>query len=297
MLVKAYFNPDPSTAEAWFEACHEKIAAFWKMNDGNAARALAMAWAQEHSRRLGFRWAGVWKLFKRDVVSRYFWRLEHRSFGPGWSVAEVAAYIKSLSGRPARVSIFLPSISCRAKSIRLPEDAQAITGLLRRLDRSVPVDVFPESSSQGSICFRRYSGAFGEGAFFEAGEGQAMFVFEEEQGRHAILSATKTPSGYVYGSSVQQLDAAHLQPRLQRLVEEADGLLTSRTFVCCRELGIDYLAIEGYFNPAGVDKLIVVDVDLPFDFLFFPGGELGREGQAARNSGSVPARSAARRRS
>lgn len=270
MLVKAYFNPDPSPAEAWFEACHGKIAAFWKRNDWDAARAVAMEWADIHSQRLGFRWTGVWKLFKRDVVSRYFWRLEHKSFAPGWSPPEVAAYVRSLTGRPARVSVFLPSIACRAKSIRLPRGAAAVSRLLGKLDRSVAVDVFPESSSPGSICFRRYSRAFGEGAFYEAGEGQAMFVFEAEQGQHAIASATRTPSGFEYGFSVADRDGAHLQERLRRLVDDADGLLTSRSFACCRVLGIDYVAIEGYFNPAAPDPLIVVDVDLPFDFLFFP---------------------------
>lgn len=297
MLLKPYFNPDPSSAEAWFEACHEKISALWQKNDVNAARAVAMAWAEEHSRRFRFRWTGVWKLFKRDVVSRYFWRLEHRSFAPGWSAPEVLAYVKSLSGRPARLSIFLPSIACRAKSVRLPVGSAAVSRLLGRLDRAVAVDVFPESSSLGSICFRRYSRAFGEGVFYEAGEGQAMFVFEEEQGQHAIASATKTSSGFAYGSSVQHLDSTHLHPRLQRLVEDADVLLTSRTFVCCRVLGIDYLAVEGYFNPAAPDPLIVVDVDLPFDFLFFPAAHEQRDGQTIRNAGTVPARSAARRRS
>jgi len=301
MLIKSYVIPEPSAAEAWFDTCNTLIEALLRRQDWGGARDAALVWAQGVSENHRCQTFGVWKLFKRSLVSRYFWRLEHRSFGPGWSPYDAVNYVEALAGRTMRVSVFPPTIACRAVSIRLPQTQKAATQLLARLDHQTPIDVFPESSLPGSICFRRYSRAFGEDTFYEAGEGQAMFVFEMEQGQHAIVSATNGATGFTYSWSVAGVSAVHIEAKMKRLVEDVDVAFRSKTFVCCRALGIDYVAIEGYFNPASAEPVIIVDIDLPFDYLFFPAkgtqakqeatDESVRGNQMLKNSGRVPSRS------
>lgn len=140
---------------------------------------------------------------------------------------------------------------------------------LASLERKILIEVFPESSSDTGICLRRFTSAFGEDVFYEAGMGQAMAVFEEEQGKHPkVFASKKCPMRFSMQGQGPGLDVTKIKRRLRLLIQKHDTSIQSRRSAICRRIGMDGLGIEGYFNPNTKDDLVVVDFDLPLDLAF-----------------------------
>jgi len=59
-----------------------------------------------------------------------------------------------------------------------------------------------------------------------------------------------------------------LKPVVSEFVGRCEWELQSRTFGICRTIGIEWLAMEGYWTPDAGGSLTVVDCDLPLDYVF-----------------------------
>jgi hypothetical protein len=193
MLKRRYINSEPSKAEASFAFALDGISSSVAAGDWKRARGLAKDWGIDVSRLLRIPQGQVWKEFKRHLAAHWFGRPEKRIFPPKWTVSDALAYARTFQGRNLRVSCFPEDIACHAKSIRLPaNERKKWFSVLEALDRNILIEIFPESSTSSGICFRRFASAFGEDVFYEAGKGQAMAVFEAEQGKHPTVYARKT---------------------------------------------------------------------------------------------------------
>ena len=257
----------------WFRFARRRIAEAIEQGDWLEARKVAYQWADGTCARLGVTRTGVWKLFKRSLVERWFGPIENRRFEPGWSVQEALEYANSCSGRSVRFSLFPEDIACHATSCCLPLGKEEHwERIIAQVDNSVAMEMFPESSTDDTICFRRYATEYGEEVVYEAGKGQAMFVFEQEQGRHPIVAATKVGHQYVYSSRVPPNgtveSADEIETKLRALIDLRDNDLARKCQSICRALGTDHVSIEGYFDPARSENLSMVDLDLPFDYAF-----------------------------
>jgi len=264
---------EPTREELWFQFADKRIAEAVAQGQWLKGQELAMEWANGVFDRLGLTDTGNWKLFKRSLAALGFGRVENRRFPPSWSVVEVLQYACSLEGRSVRFSLFPNDISCHAKSFRLPADRRdQWESIIARAHKSVAMEMFPEASTDDTICFRRHTDQFGETVCYEAGKGQAMFVFEQERGQHSVVSATKDGEGYIYTRIVPEehhnRTAQEIETKLKSLVKTHDWGLASKCFRLCRMLGIDYVSIEGYFDPTRPSNVLVVDLDLPFDAVF-----------------------------
>jgi hypothetical protein len=271
MLKRRYFNCDPSRAETTFSFFLDRINLSAAAGNWNGAREIAKEWSRTVSRQLRIPHRKVWKEFKRDIADHWFGRPEKRVFAPPWRVADVLAYATQFSGRNVRVSSFLENIACRSKSEPLAANEERDwPAKLSSLDANVLIEVFPESSTSNGICFRRFSSAFGEEVFYEAGKGQAMAVFEDEQGKHPTVYANKLAStGYSFRpSQLLHPEIPEIRRKLRLLIATHESSIQSKCAGICRRTGIDGLGLEGYFNPHLAKKLVVVDLDLPFDFVF-----------------------------
>jgi hypothetical protein len=104
---------------------------------------------------------------------------------------------------------------------------------------------------------------------YEAGEGQASFVFEQEQGKHSTVLAWRSGVKSRYArKSGEDGDCSAIEGKLRALIKKHENSLAMKSFCISNALGIDYLSIEGYFDPAKQDSIRIVDLDLPFDFVF-----------------------------
>lgn len=206
-----------------------------------------------------------WKVLKKRLVAAIFGEVAGRFFLPGWELPEVADYVSNLirSGDTIRISCFPNEISCHGQS-EVIDPAWKRDELLSKvgsLDRDAALHVFPQQD-EDQLCFRAaYSGA---DLLVEAGWGQAMYVFEAERGRHPIAMAHTTDSGSF------KIDAAAAVPirivsGLRMMLDTQAHWLRSMPAIVSRLLGVGQFAVEGYFNPAVPDRVVIVDIDLPLD--------------------------------
>lgn len=266
-----YVIADPRPAEAWYSAFVSIINANGWRGDLAAKRQHALEWAYGVSETASLRvWRG-WKDFKKAIAANWFGEPEHKTFYPDWDVEEVCAFACAFRNRKVRASLFPENIACHAESFVLPRTPAAVRRRLQSIDRSVMMDVFPESSTPTSICFRWHGDCFGDAVVMEAGIGQAMQVFESEQGQYALarrmfsngeLTLQKREIRSCDGEAVWEITR-----QLDTLVRKYGWYLQAQVFGICRAMGIHWLALEGYYD-SYTDTLTVVDVDLPFDPLF-----------------------------
>ncbi len=104
------------------------------------------------------------------------------------------------------------------------------------------------------ICHREW--------LIEAGFGQAMYVFENERGKHD----TETCWGqFGLKKCTYSCDEGGIHNALIDLVEKHfDQLLRPISWLGL-EYGLHTFAIEGYFEPVAQTDPVVVDMDLPLD--------------------------------
>jgi hypothetical protein len=99
------------------------------------------------------------------------------------------------------------------------------------------------------------------------GEGQAMYVFEVERGRHATLQADLL--AYLDRTQMHS-DAPRsaLSEGLDALLRTHGAELFARIVDCACTLGLPWLAVEGYFDARDGGFPVVCDIDLPHDIAF-----------------------------
>jgi hypothetical protein len=86
------------------------------------------------------------------------------------------------------------------------------------------------------------------------------------------VSATKGDKGFIYAKTVPENHHGgtfqEIETKLRALIKTHDYQLACKCFGLCRMLGIDYVSIEGYWDPVRPRDVLVVDLDLPFDVVF-----------------------------
>lgn len=265
-----YILPCNCPEELWFESCKKMIDEAISKKQWLKAQNIAIAWAHQICRKWNLEETEVWKFFKRSVAVRWFGEVECKRFQPGWSSGEVFEYARSFRGRSLRLSLFPKKIACHATSLRLPAGRMdQWERIIAQADNSIAIEVFLESSTSNSICFRRRSTQFGEEIVYEAGKGQAVYVFEQEQGQHPIVVARKSGTEFEFlRKSFESKEDIEIEKKLKRLIKIHEDDLAIKSFCICSALGINYLSIEGYFDSTERDSIRIVDLDMPFDFVF-----------------------------
>lgn len=221
----------------------------------------AWAWAREISAALELPSPANWKFFKRDCVAHWFGANPSRRFQPGWSLDEVAAYAETLRAATdgVRFSLFPRAIACHAMSEVLPARGSAADWhrRLSLLDRTCSIEVFPQQSP-AKMCFRAVLQH--SKVRVEAGLGQAMYVFEQERGRHRIASGELWPR---LGAEEVAPNAERLDREFRQFKRDCGDTVAATLLAMQASLGVDWLGIEGYYAPA--ERIVVCDADLPLD--------------------------------
>lgn len=258
---------------ALYLLCKQRIMDAVANGQQGKAQRIVLEWMAEIGEQLSLPRTQIWKVFKKELAARWFGKREYKRFSPGWSLDDALAYARRFTGE-VRLTLLLRDIAVNARSIALPSDRQNDwRDILAQIDNSIEMEMFPESSNANTICFRRYTTQLGETIIYEAGTGQAMFVFEQEQGKHPVILATKhEKEDFVFTRSLPSENfytaAEEIETKLKHLIQTHDITLSSKCFGLCRKLGIEQISIEGYFDPTNPDKVVIVDLDLPFDFVF-----------------------------
>ena len=258
LMQKHYSVYNASKQECWFQFAASRVVGALERENWLLAQTFVMEWACGIGDWLGLGSVDNWKFFKRSIAAKWFGKVKNRRFSEQW----------------IRCSSFPPNIACHATSIQLSPDCRETWRYnISELDRSIPIEVFPQACRNDTLCLRRYSTLFGENVVYEMGKGQPMHVFEQQRGKHPIVSAQNGSGVYVYtrvACKNQKSLGDRLEMSLAKTIEMRDADLSSKSFSLCRSLGIDYLSIEGCHEFGRPDLLKVVDVDLPFDFVFMP---------------------------
>lgn len=269
------FHKDPSREEVWFEHMFNIAQSAAKAGKWELARNASIYWSDEVCNNVGLSRNTNWKFFKRSLVAKWFGKPENRKFHSGWNVDDALQYANRFQDRAVRFSLFPKDIACHAVSYRLAQDdKKSWHNILLSVDNSVDMEMFPEASTSTSICFRRYSSFLSDVVEFEAGKGQAMFVFEQERGKHSTVVAIKDKTGNVFEFQTinknPDQSTTEIGQTLKSLILSHEQNISGRCFGICRKLGIDYVSTEGYYDPLFPDRFLIVDIDLPFDVFFMP---------------------------
>jgi hypothetical protein len=205
-----------------------------------------------------------WKILKKWLVAAIFGDLEGQFLMPGWTPEQVSLYVQPLlSGlRTMRISAIPTGISCHARSETFDPTWSLLKVLefVRSFDAGSALHVFPQQDAN-QLCFRA---VYGEEIVLEAGWGQAMYVFEAERGRHAIVTARIGSELPLAFQGMGRPPAYLLTAMSHFLADQGDWLQSVGPFVS-NLLGIEQFAIEGYFDPDSPERVVVVDMDLPLD--------------------------------
>lgn len=233
----------------------------------DVGHAIALDWARLISDRFAIPPSENWKVFKRDLVQRQFGRLNIRRFSPPWSVVDAATYAHSIkeTGAAARFSVFPSGISCHSRSEAIRSDAtfDEVRSTFSALDRTAIVEVFPQQSPN-QLCFRVVrSGGL---TTIEAGLGQAMYVFENERGKHPVGFARYEPETTTWALHVPEHADQRLSEELKILTDRHGPWILASFYCTAHTMGIEAFAVEGYFDLQSTGLPVIVDIDLPTDF-------------------------------
>jgi 8-oxo-dGTP pyrophosphatase MutT (NUDIX family) len=245
----------------WATASTERIAP-----RDSTSPAAAFEWANRLAGDMGASPPLNWKLFKRDLLRRYFPTPETSRFPSPWAVEQVVAQALALADEgTVRGSAFPRDIACHAVSIRLnTSDVGQLAAEIAGFDPAADLEIFVEQSPS-NLAWRL---VWNHGRFtMEAGIGQAMYLFEEERGEHPLASASWETHQERVSAGGEALPADHLVAFLER----HRGDLVERCHRIADELRIDVFAVEGYFHLVG-ETYVAVDMDLPFDWVFMSQG-------------------------
>ncbi|MBN1617908.1 hypothetical protein JW887_01025 [Candidatus Dojkabacteria bacterium] len=272
-MLHKYFNSEPSKAELWYYTFDAAIDQLVKVKNWLGARKLSMEWANGITSAQRLKPCCIWKGFKRNVAAKWFKEPDRKFFMAKWKTAMVLQYAFSFDKRNIRISQFPKDIACHSKSIRLNFiNRSNWYSVITHLDRNIPIEVFPESCTDSSICFRVYYSAFGENIIYEAGLEQAMLVFENEQGQHPFVSSMNFNNNFswehIKGNKGSMSDIVLIEHKLEKLMDKYRKYIETRCFGLCRSLGIEQIAIEGYYDDNATQELTIVDIDLPFDYVY-----------------------------
>lgn len=252
----------------------ERIVAEVQRSNQTKAQILAMDWANEVSSYIGLDQTDVWKYFKRNLVERWFNRREYRRFEPGWSTEQVLEYARTLRGKKVRYSLFPRTIACHAVSEVLPEaeSEREWHTRLEALDHSISMEVFPQQP-ESNLCFRAVLQDFV--LQVEAGIGQAMYVFEKERGHHLVVGGTldsQTLLVEIYEPKEKEKENLCAYEKVRTALNSLLNLFGIKLLVRCQDmcwvLGINWIAIEGYYDTDRCDPPFICDMDLPQDLAF-----------------------------
>lgn len=249
--------------------CLEKISKELDIKLHSQAQATALGWAKAVSKKYCIDEPVVWKFFKRDVATKWFGRIEHKKFHPNWNSREVMEYMDSFPGKSFRLSIFPEDIACHAVSYFLSlAEKGSWKNIVSSIEPLSSIRVFPVPAYE-NMCFRLFYSA--DEFYIEAGIGEAMFVFEAEQGKHPIVLA-QIKEHVLF--SEKNSDPSHqnkvndIKKRLKMLIDRHLEDLQIRCEMVRYALGIEYISIEGYYDENDPDHVAVVDLDLPQDVAF-----------------------------
>jgi pyruvate, orthophosphate dikinase len=262
--------PIRSNANRQASRALKKIINEVNLSNYSSAQQIALDWANEISAYIGIPRSLVWKYFKRNIVEKWFGSWEYKRFYSGWLTQDAVDYVLSHEDRIIRYSVFPTDIACHAVSKALPKNASAekLTEEFEALDHSVPVEVFPQQPAD-HLCFR---GFLHNNEFrFEAGIGQAMYTFEQERGLHPIVTgclelSTRQPK--VIKQQTGEPRIKIIEDNLYFLLSLYGESLLMKCLDLSNSLGVDWLAIEGYYNYFNQSPPFVCDIDLPQDIAF-----------------------------
>ncbi|MFA5032774.1 MAG: hypothetical protein WC614_07125 [bacterium] len=235
------------------------------------AQTIAFQWAEAICEKYGLNIPNVWKFFKRDLVTKWFGKEECKRLSPNWSIKDIQEYTKLFPDKSFRLSIFPKNIACHATNYHLSlEDKKSWDLILLNIDKSLNAEIFLDRNPD-SMCFRAFN-TLGE-FYIEAGIGQAMFVFEKEQGKHPMVIATLNNERYFFIVTKMQNEYKNIsydiKRKLQLFIKLHGDLIKTKCEHLRKTLGLAYICVEGYFDASIPNIISICDIDLPPDIAFF----------------------------
>lgn len=251
-----------------FDFFHYKIKRAIEKNDWKLASDISLQWAQIVECKLGLQSSNNWKEFKVNLCEHYFGKNESRFFCADSSPLDIRNYYLRLLPSKVRFTVHKSDEACHSTSRRIDDfgSIEDVIDLIRSLSYGDIVKIFPESSNDQTICFRRLYEFDNNNVSYEMGFGQAYLVFENERGYHETISLEISHNKIqTIGSNTSLLVAG------KQLFDEYESVLQLNSWRLCKYLGVPYVSIEGYYNHVNNLSPSVVDIDLPFDIAFFGG--------------------------
>jgi hypothetical protein len=96
-----------------------------------------------------------------------------------------------------------------------------------------------------------------------------MYVFEAERGQHPIARADYDPAAGSWCTPAFSGDTpAHIIDGLMGLLTTHGQPLRLSAQHIAFSLGVQWMALEGYFNPSTLAVPTIVDLDLPMDIVW-----------------------------
>lgn len=262
--IMNYLNYTQNATYLYYE---KQISNLMAVNQKKAAQHKAFEWLQEYVDSLCITAPWNWKISKKQIAASFFGKPESVYLYFGDSLEKGIDFIESHSQYNIRCSFHRYNTACHSESYRINTTTMEwLKTVKNTMDRNDIIEIFTESSTSTSTCFRRFSLQFNEEISYEMGYGQAMYVFEAERGKHDVAGMHLKNGSWELKKASDSL----LNDYLVQLIKRHERYLSMKTQCICYYLGIPQISIEGYFDVINqTEEPIIVDIDLPFDKAFF----------------------------
>lgn len=245
----------------------KQITTLLAENKKKEAQKKAFEWLQEYVVPLCISVPWNWKIAKKQIAAYYYGKTPSVHLYFEDTVEKGIYFIQSHAEQNIRCSFHRFNAACHSESHRITnKNFDWLVEIKKRMSPKDVIDIFTECSTTSTTCFRRFSLPYNEEISYEMGYGQAMYAFEAERGQHDVVGGNYSGGKW----RLENTSNGKLTGCLEELIRNHEQYLAIKAQCICYYLGIPQLSIEGYFDTMNpTKKPIIVDIDLPFDKVFF----------------------------
>lgn len=258
------FDYTQDTVYSYYE---KEINALLAKNKKKEAQKKAFEWLQEYAESLCISVPWNWKIAKKQIAAYYYGKNPSVYLHFEDPLEKGVYFVRSHAKQNVRCSFHRFDTACHSESRKITtENLEWLTEIKGYMSPKDVIDIFTECSTISTTCFRRFSLSYNEEISYEMGYGQAMYVFEAEQGQHDVVGRNYCDGKW----KSENMSNFKLMEHLEQLIKNHEQYLAIKTQSICYYLGIPQICIEGYFDTMNpTEKPTIVDIDLPFDKAFF----------------------------
>ncbi len=160
-----------------FSFYDQRITDFLSNGQKGLAQNEAFEWLHEHEKRLCISVSWNWKIAKKQIAAFYFGKNPSVQIHYHDNINNGIEFIKHNVNNNIRCSYHRFDTACHSESRKISlESIEWLKQIKRNMSEKDVIDIFIETSTSTTTCFRRVSLQYNEEIAYEMGYGQAFVL-------------------------------------------------------------------------------------------------------------------------